>query len=235
LRGVAAAGCLFQLVASRSQSFIKTGDEMTPTFENYILDLIKIATNDYGLKAGPETIYADYNKVYVDGKTREEYWTEVVEKRLLKVTPLYEEAWDPDTQTLRVDTNFSKYLINPDESNGFPAVWSSGNNHERNQEAFKNANKWILVAKTQKGKNFLQKFKTEIILECYEKVPTGKIHETVCEKLDDLLGDKLLEADPLLKKWFELSYSGALKHKSEKVKPWISMVHNRATKNQLTS
>jgi len=123
---------------------------MTHDFKNYILNLIKTAASDYGLLAGPETTYEDYNKTYVDGKTREEYWREVVEKRLLKVAPLYEEAWDPDTQTLKPSTDFSKYLIYPDESNGFPAVWSSGNHAEKNREAFSMANTFIREGDSRK-------------------------------------------------------------------------------------
>lgn len=202
---------------------------MTPAFKNYILDLIKTADSDYGLTAGPGVIHKDYNRIYVDGKTDEEYWGEVVENRLLKVTPLYEEAWDPDTQTLSVDTDFSKYLIYPEASNGFPAVWSSGNHAEKNREAFEKANKWILLTKKPEGKNFLQQLKIKIILEEYEKAPPGEIQKTVCKKLDESLG-KLSHLDPVLENWHELSYVGALKNKSETVKSWISMVHSRAIK-----
>ena len=123
---------------------------MTPAFKNYILDLIKTAARDYGLTAGPEVTYADYNRAYIDGKTQEEYWREVVEKRLLKVAPLYEGAWDPDTQTLKPDTDFRKYLIAPSESTGFPQEWSSGYRAEKNQAAFSMANTFIREGDSRK-------------------------------------------------------------------------------------
>ena len=84
--------------------------------------------------------------------------------------------------------------------------------------------------KTPKGKNLLRRIKVEIILEGYDKTPRGKKCATVCKKLDEELGDELLNIDPTLKDWIEWTYVGALKNQPQKVKSWISMVHSRAIK-----
>ena len=198
---------------------------MTPAFKEYSYELVDLAARHHGLRTGPVTTFEAYQREFRDA-TREGYWAEVVEGLVLKIPALYEKAWDPDTQTLKEDTDFSEFLVAPDDVDGFPKEWSSGSLADKNRSALENANR-ILISKKPGGMNVLRRLKSKVIVEWYAKAPSGQKCETVCKKLDERLGDKILAIDPTLEDWMELSYSGALKNQPKKVRPWLSITYKR--------